>query len=89
MRQVQDLKHDSGQFQTDANTVNSQLNEFMFSVDDKLKTGEYSEWEIRDEELGNGGMTQIDPPSLQLDAGPADTTIDAVVDDLEGIVVLC
>ena len=36
-----------------------------------------------------GGMTQIDPPSLQLDAGPADTTIDSVVDELQGIVVLC
>ena len=36
-----------------------------------------------------GGMTQIDPPSLQLDAGPADVGIDSVVDDLMGIVVLC
>ncbi len=45
---------------------------------------------------------QIDPPSLELDAGPADTTIDrlipelqraleadSVADDLQGIVVLC
>ena len=36
-----------------------------------------------------GGMTQIDPPSLQLDAGPADTTVDSVVDELQGIVVIC
>ena len=36
-----------------------------------------------------GGMTQIDPPSLQLDAGPADSSIDSVVDELQGIVVLC
>ncbi len=36
-----------------------------------------------------GGMTQIDPPSLQLDAGPADTTVDSVADDLQKIVVLC
>lgn len=36
-----------------------------------------------------GGMTQIDPPSLQLDAGPADTTVESVADDLQKIVVLC
>ncbi len=36
-----------------------------------------------------GGMTQVDPPSLQLDAGPSDNKIDSVVDDLQGIVVLC
>jgi len=36
-----------------------------------------------------GGMTQIDPPSLQLDAGPADTTVDSVADRLQSIVVLC
>lgn len=34
-------------------------------------------------------MTQIDSPTLELDAGPCDKTIDAVVDDLQGIVVLC
>ena len=39
--------------------------------------------------LACGGMTQIDPPSLQLDAGPADTTVDSVADDLQKIVVLC
>jgi len=39
--------------------------------------------------LACGGMTQIDPPSLQLDAGPATNDIDSVVDDLQGIVVLC
>ncbi len=36
-----------------------------------------------------GGMTQIDPPSLQLDAGPENTELDSVVDELQGIVVLC
>ncbi len=36
-----------------------------------------------------GGMTQIDPPSLQLDAGPAQMDIDSAVDELQGIVVLC
>jgi hypothetical protein len=36
-----------------------------------------------------GGMTQIDPPSLQLDAGPSNTSIDSAVDQLQGIVVLC
>ena len=38
--------------------------------------------------LACGGMTQIDPPSLQLDAGPSDSSVDSVVDELEGIVVL-
>ena len=36
-----------------------------------------------------GGMTQIDPPSLQLDAAAANEAVDSVVDDLQGIVVLC
>ena len=36
-----------------------------------------------------GGMTQIDPPSLQIDAGPAASDIESVVPELGGIVVLC
>ena len=36
-----------------------------------------------------GGMTQVDPPSLQLDAGSEDTTVDSVVDEMFGLVVLC
>ena len=36
-----------------------------------------------------GGMTQIDPPSLQLDAGPADLDVHSVVDDIQGVIVLC
>jgi hypothetical protein len=36
-----------------------------------------------------GGMTQIDPPSLQLDAGPSEDQIESVVPELCGIVVLC
>ena len=36
-----------------------------------------------------GGMTQIDPPNQARDAGVDDTSIDSVVDDLQGIVVLC
>ena len=36
-----------------------------------------------------GGMTQIDPPSLQLDAGPSEDQIESVVPELAGIVVLC
>ena len=39
--------------------------------------------------LACGGMTQIDPPSLQLDAGPANNDVDTAADDLQGIVVLC
>ena len=35
-----------------------------------------------------GGMTQIDPPSLELDCGPDDLHIDSVVEDLDGIVDL-
>ncbi len=34
------------------------------------------------------GMTQIDPPTLKLDVDPADETLDAVVDDLKGVVKL-
>jgi hypothetical protein len=36
-----------------------------------------------------GGMTQIDPPSLQLDAGPSEDQIESVVPELAPIVVLC
>jgi hypothetical protein len=36
-----------------------------------------------------GGMTQIDPPSLQLDAGPSQDAIESVIPELAGIVVLC
>jgi hypothetical protein len=36
-----------------------------------------------------GGMTQIDPPSLQLDAGPSTEDIESVIPELAGIVVLC
>ena len=36
-----------------------------------------------------GGMTQIDPPSLQLDAGPADCSITNIDDDMAGTCVLC
>ncbi len=35
-----------------------------------------------------GGMTQIDPPSLQLNAGPSNDEIDSACDDLSSIVVL-
>ncbi len=36
-----------------------------------------------------GGMTQIDPPSLQLNAGPSNDDIDSAVPDLASVVVLC
>ena len=35
-----------------------------------------------------GGMTQIDPPSLELDGGPDNLDIKSVVDDLDGKVKL-
>ena len=38
--------------------------------------------------LACGGMTQIDPPSMQLNAGPATTEIDSAVDALQGICIL-
>ena len=36
-----------------------------------------------------GGMTQIDPPALYLDAGPSEDQIESVVPELSPIVVLC
>ena len=36
-----------------------------------------------------GGMTQIDPPSLQLDAGPSTQEMESIIPELVGIVVLC
>jgi hypothetical protein len=35
-----------------------------------------------------GGMTQIDPPSLQLDAGSSDLDVQSVRNDVQGVVVL-
>lgn len=35
-----------------------------------------------------GGMTQIDPPSLQLDAGSSDLDIHSIRNDVQGVVVL-
>jgi hypothetical protein len=35
-----------------------------------------------------GGMTQIDPPSLQLDAGQADLDLKSVVADIQGVICL-
>ena len=68
-----------------ANQINNDLDSFTRQIDEKISDGAYIELPP----TLCGGMTQIDPPSLQLDAGPADTTIDSVVDDLQGIVVLC
>ena len=34
-------------------------------------------------------LTQIEPPSLQLDAGPADCSITNIDDDMSGTCVLC
>ena len=35
-----------------------------------------------------GGMTQIDPPSLQLDAGSSDLDVHSVRNEVQGVVVL-
>jgi hypothetical protein len=35
-----------------------------------------------------GGMTQIDPPSLQLDAGSSDLDVHSVRNEVQGVVCL-
>ena len=35
-----------------------------------------------------GGMTQVDPPSLQLDAGSSDLDVHSVKNEVSGVVVL-
>ena len=35
-----------------------------------------------------GGMTQIDPPSLQLDAGASDLDVHSVRNEVQGVVCL-
>jgi hypothetical protein len=82
------LKRSSDNFQIDVNQANNDLNDFSSTVEDKIRDGEYLEFKIDMSEM-DGGMTQIEPPDLTLYAGTPDTVIDSVVDDLEGIVVLC
>jgi hypothetical protein len=36
-----------------------------------------------------GALTQIDPPALQLEAGPTDQSIDDLDEDLFGTVCIC
>ena len=36
-----------------------------------------------------GGMTQIDPPSLQLQTGPSDGPPESILDDVEDFMVIC
>lgn len=36
-----------------------------------------------------GGMTQIDPPSLQLQVGPCDGPPESILDDIEEFLVIC
>ena len=36
-----------------------------------------------------GGMTQIDPPSLQLQAGPTDGPPEWILDSIEDFMVIC
>ena len=38
--------------------------------------------------LACGGMTQVDPPSMYLDAGADDQNYDSAVDDSDGVCVL-
>jgi hypothetical protein len=35
-----------------------------------------------------GGMTQVDPPSLQLDAGSSDLDVHSIKNEVSGVVVL-
>lgn len=39
--------------------------------------------------IGCGGMTQIDPPSLQLQAGPAESPPESILDDVDDFMVIC
>jgi hypothetical protein len=36
-----------------------------------------------------GGMTQIDPPSLQLQAGPTDQPVDSILNSIDEVLVIC
>ncbi len=35
-----------------------------------------------------GGMTQVDPPSLQLQTGPQDTPIESILDEIDEVLVI-
>ena len=41
------------------------------------------------ESLGRGGMTQIDPPSLQLNSNSVEAPVESVLEDLEENLVIC
>ena len=36
-----------------------------------------------------GGMTQIDPPSLQLQTGPSDVPVESILDEICEVLVIC
>lgn len=36
-----------------------------------------------------GGMTQIDPPALQLQTGPTDGPPESILDDVDDFMVIC
>jgi hypothetical protein len=36
-----------------------------------------------------GGMTQIDPPSLQLQTGPTDQPVESILDEIQEVLVIC
>lgn len=36
-----------------------------------------------------GGMTQIDPPSLQLQAGPGDQPVESILSQIDEVLVIC
>ena len=36
-----------------------------------------------------GGMTQVDPPCLQVDVGCPDESIESIMDEIEGCLVIC
>ena len=36
-----------------------------------------------------GGMTQIDPPSLQLQTGPSDVPVESILEEIDEVLVIC
>lgn len=35
-----------------------------------------------------GGMTQVDPPSLQLQTGPQDPAVESILDEIDEVLVI-
>ena len=39
--------------------------------------------------FASGGMTQIDPPSLQLQTGPSDVPVESILEEIDEVLVIC